>query len=427
MTTGIERTPVADDDIDRSDLLAILTAEFTRLDPDYKRERARRRDLLDRVAERLSAFTNAGQPAAKAEQVYLEAKWLTNYGDDWAAVDRLIADANARLDRGEVGDLVQAEDGAWGGDCISTFYRKLEPTVDALQDTELRPQALKPLAFLQTYRDPKRLVARLYELQITDIAVTRRNNRDELGAMSSAFSQLVFKDDLRALLDDPASRLDFPLTRAMEDAYLDFIRQTQHPRTGFWGPWYRVDGRLLMVQDLSFTFHQINYRQGAVELWPQIIDTIFRIKGLQYPAGWASSPEHPESNHHHYDITTIFALGWSRMTGQQKEQARREIRHMLEWCVTTSAADGCFDGDRSDESYYFGVRFLDRIGFFDTGKCFWTRAPAALPPHAPSPGALASSLMTGLSATNSRSELAQDAAAILRRALCIVSQAPATS
>ena len=56
------------------------------------------------------------------------------------------------------------------------------------------------------------------------------------------------------------------------------MRQTQHPRTGYWGPWYRIGGKLLIVQDLSFTFHQINYRQGNVELWPQIIETTLNIK-----------------------------------------------------------------------------------------------------------------------------------------------------
>jgi hypothetical protein len=133
-------------------------------------------------------------------------------------------------------------------------------------------------------------------------ARTGRNHRDELGATQTAFSQLIFKDNLRALFDDSAMKLGFRISENLECSYLDFIRQTQHPRTGYWGSWYRIDNRLFMVQDLSFTYHQISYRQGNVELWPQIIDTTLQIKDRSYPMGWKDLDRDTghkfNSNHH---------------------------------------------------------------------------------------------------------------------------------
>jgi hypothetical protein len=50
---------------------------------------------------------------------------------------------------------------------------------------------------------------------------------------------------------------------------------------------------------------------------------------------------------------------------------------MLDWCLTQSLQpDGSFkfnvaDGSVEDAEYY-GASFLDRIGFFDRSKRFWT-------------------------------------------------------
>lgn len=56
---------------------------------------------------------------------------------------------------------------------------------------------------------------------------------------------------------------------------------------------------------------------------------------------------------------------------------------MLNWCLSESlSSDGEFKQGKSDDSiedaYYFGVSFLDEVGFFDSRKRFWTEE--ALPP-----------------------------------------------
>src|SRR5262249_45615408 len=141
------------------------------------------------------------------------------------------------------------------------WYRKLEPTVDALQGA-LPSVGLKPLRFMQRLADPGRVLDYLYRLQITDIAGTGSNNRDELGAVQSALSQLIFKDQLRELME--SQDLGFSVSNELQAVYADYLDQTQHPRTGYWGPWYRFDDKLVPVQDLSFTFHIVQYRAGNI-------------------------------------------------------------------------------------------------------------------------------------------------------------------
>jgi hypothetical protein len=79
------------------------------------------------------------------------------------------------------------------------------------------------------------------------------------------------------------------------------------------------------------------------------------------------------------DVVTLFKLGWSHASDAQKTAMATEINKMLPWCLTESLQpDGSFkrseaDGaDSLEESTAWGVAFLDRIGFFDQSKRFWT-------------------------------------------------------
>jgi len=101
---------------------------------------------------------------------------------------------------------------------------------------------------MERFKDARAVLDHLYRLQITDIRANGRNERDELGAVQSALSQLIFKDELRETLkENPA--LGFTISDELEAIYGDYLQLTQHPRTGYWGPWYRFSGRLVMVQD----------------------------------------------------------------------------------------------------------------------------------------------------------------------------------
>ena len=410
--------------IDRDDLLGLIRAEFVAYGnghgQDYKKLRS---DLLGKLKEPGDIITRRqhdGKPAACAYQIWLELGWLAKYCTDWDKADARLADLTkvmANLDQDQIDPSQSDVDGSWGG-CISEWYRKLEPTIDALQllsDNE----EVGPLTFIAPLKDARATLDRLWQLQISDIRTTGRNNRDELGAMQTALSQLIFKDDLRDLLKD-RPKLGFDITPELEAIYGDFLGQTQHPRTGYWGPWYRIGGKLLQVQDLSFTFHVINYRQGNVANWPTIIDTTLDIEPLIYPAGWTPSNGAQRSHHNNYDVVTIFALGWPHMTGDQKTTVRDRIRQLLQWCLAEITADG-FNPEADTapaDTYYYGVRFLDRLGFWDPQRRFWSRSAPDLPDWMGSPGKLAALLLDRLTALNDHTSETATATAILQTAGC---------
>jgi len=211
---------------------------------------------------------------------------------------------------------------------------KLEPTVEMLQKSGIQPAQLKPLRFMADFKDPKWLANYLHRLQISDIAASGRNERAELGAVQTAMSQLICKDELRELLQSPS--LDFSISDEMEIGYLDYLRQTQHPRTGYWGPWYRFGGRLFAVQDLSSPSMSsttdpetsITGHRSSIALLPSRTSFTPPVGGPTLIVSTAITT-----------TTTSWRIlfhGWPHMSVSQKERARKEIAAMLEWCLTAS-------------------------------------------------------------------------------------------
>ena len=417
--------------IDRDDVLSQIADRFTARHTDYADQRRTRKKRLGDLEKQLAAKQDARHPMACSEQILLEAGWLLNYSDDWPRADkRLDALERSLADTGQP-PLSQGDDGSWGA-CCEAPYRKLEPTVDALQSPQLQSEPLKPLRFLRDLHldSPHGMLDYLYRLQTSDIYATGANNRDELGAVQTALSQLIFKDEIRDLLAN-RPELCFTVSEELEATYSDYLHQTQHPRTGFWGPWYRFGTDLVMVQDLSFTFHVINYRGGDIARWPLVIDTTLAIKDLTYPAGWRPNDGALYNNHNNYDVALVFALGWPHMTAAQKADVRREIRDMLKWCLTQSVerhSDGSlgFKSAEADavDDYYFGVRFLDRVGVWDPAKRFWSRQTPDLPVNAPSPRELCLGLQRGFAAVDDRSEEADTVRFVLRNAVCLTAPDP---
>jgi hypothetical protein len=67
------------------------------------------------------------------------------------------------------------------------------------------------------------------------------------------------------------------------------------------------------------------------------------------------------------------------MSVQQRNAVRAEIGSMLDWAVGESLrADGSFVVvdptfyNRASDAYYYGVSFLDKAGYWDKSKRFWT-------------------------------------------------------
>ncbi|WP_342361823.1 hypothetical protein [Terrarubrum flagellatum] len=219
--------------------------------------------------------------------------------------------------------------------------------------------------------------------------------------------------------------MEFPIGEQLENAYADFMRQTQHPRTGYWGPWYRMGGKLFIVQDLSFTFHHVNYRAGNVENWNRLAETTLRIRDKIYPNGWRPDESTSFSNHHNYDVVQIFFRGWPYMSQDLKKQARAAMLDMLRWCLTESVEGDGFGDDDPFEAMYFGVRFLDRIGYWDDGKRFWSREPLPTLEQRRTPLALAKALLGRLRQLGAWSERGETLLTILEMAVWLGERAVA--
>jgi len=417
------RSASASDYVTREDILKDIKKAFEARDPDYSNKRTKAQAKLDDLEQRLEKISSSRTPMYCANQVFLETTWLVHYGEAWDDVDRHLQKLEALIDRPDASPLTQSPDGSWGM-CAQTFYRKLEPTVDALQSRAVRQGAIKPLTFLKGFNNPQVLLSNLYSLQITDIAATGHNRRDELGSLIASMSQLIFKDGIRSLL---ASRdLEFKVTDRLEEVYRDFLRQTQHPRTGYWGPWYRFGDRLVMVQDLSFTFHIVSYLAGTVDRWEALVDTTLDIKNLRYPMGWRPA-DGQFNNHNNYDVVRILAYGWPHMRRDQKDGSREAIAELLGWCLDHSVEDDGFgEADDSVDGYYYGVRFLDQVGLWDASNRFWTNQDSALP-NSDVAYELATRLQRGFARVRDGSAESETVGEILDRALRLTAAPGQTS
>ena len=402
------------DFVTRENILSEINKAFLSRHADYNERRKEARAALKKSSNKIDNFIKAGAPMHCALQVFNEAKWLTNYAEAWDRVAALCRKLEFLTQEPDYSPLRQCEDGSWG-----RFYRtpflKIEPTVDALQSQSIQAEPIKPLRFMKHLQKPEALLALLYRLQISEIGVTGLNLRDELGAMLSNLSQLIFKDEIRALLANPA--FGFKITPRLEDIYRDFLKQTQHPRTGYWGPWYRFGDRLVMVQDLSFTFHNVSYHSGHIDRWSEVIDTTLAIRTLTYPGGWRPQDgTEPFNNHNNYDVIQIFFYGWPHMSHDQKSKACEAVHAMVTWCFASSLKGNSFAEDPTVDGYYYGVRFLDRAGYWDLSNRFWLYGGRTMPPG-PDPYALANELAEGFEKVKDDSAESESVAAILDRSL----------
>jgi hypothetical protein len=328
------------------------------------------------LTARLVALQEQGKAMACSEQILIEARWLLEHTRDLARLDAQLGKLAQSLQSTDQAFATEQSprDGAWGS-CYEEWFLKLDATIDALNDLADRGEAPRyTLGFLQRIGSARSLLTYLERLLVSNIAKTGVDQRDELGAVTGALSQLLFKDYLLRFIDEDADGI-VP-TSAYIDAYRGFLDSWQDPATGYWGAWYRSDGKLYKSADLSLTFHTISYRRGDVQRWPEIVDTTFAIKGFEYPFGWMHNRAY--NHHNNYDVVKILRFGWPHMSDAQRQRARTELEAMIEWCLAGPmepeelfATDPSFYSSRGNY-YYYGVSFLDEIGYWDRSRRFWT-------------------------------------------------------
>jgi len=339
--------------------------------PFKKPMNARFRPELDPLQAEIAARQEAGEDATCSLQIFREAHWLVNYTPDAEAAERRIADLRESLEeRDQAWALEQTPtDGSWGA-CYEAWFFRLHASVDPLKElVATGRQPRYPLDFLHEVDTPEKLFAIYEDVLISDLDEGEANRRRELNMITTALGQLLFLPALAEVL--PA---DYP-REEMADALRTFMDERwQNTSTGYWGAWYKVDGELVKTDDLSVTFHIVSYRRGEVNMMRELVDTTFSLRETRYPFGWQDRGT--TNNHHSYDVAVLLNYGWPYMTYIQRARAAAELSIMLARSLRlTIDGQGRFYTDAYDnigDAYYFGVSFLDAVGYFDPEKRFWT-------------------------------------------------------
>ncbi len=359
------------------DIQKIVHDDFVAFDPGYDDNVKTYTPKMTALEDKLLTMQADGNAMSCSAQIYIEAKWLLTQCSNWPKLDQEMTRLEisfANTDQG-FADKQSADDGSWGPCYDTGWFFKVDATMNAINvliQTDTAPEY--PLTFLAPIGTPEKVVDYMRRTVVSDISKTGVDNREALNAVSTVVSEICFKSKLTKYFQTKVEGFD--LTDAYIAAYRAFIDEWQDPDTGYWGEWFQSGGALHKSCDLSLTFHTISYLNGKVSLWPKIIDTTFAIKNDPYPYGWFHNGTF--NNHNDYDIVKIFRYGWPYMSDQQKSDAADNMNQMLDWCLNESMdPNGVFINDPTFYSslgdvYYFGVSFLDEVGYFDADKRFWT-------------------------------------------------------
>jgi hypothetical protein len=360
---------------------ALIEEQFVRYDPDYHAHRKKYGARLAALGKRLAELEAQGRKLQCSKQIFLEAKWLHRYTAHWEdLVDKLDRLELSFEDRDQSFATRQLPtNGLWGA-CYEEGFLRIGATIDALGALFARGE--KPRYRLRAdgpLNTGKKLLIRLQDLLVSDIARSGVNNRGELSSLLTSISQGVIKPYIRdGLIEVLDLRSDSTLEHIGE-AFRFFLVGAQDPETGYWGAWYLVDGKAYKTADLSMTYHIVSYTKGAVEHWPQIIATTIVVESQPYPYGWRHQGRY--NNHNLYDVARIYKFGWPHMTETQRTTARAQLEAMLEWSLSNTVGphgtfvhDPSFSDSLADE-FYFGVSFLDMVGYWQPKRRFWRQGP----------------------------------------------------
>lgn len=359
---------------------ALIEREFTKFDPEYPAKIKLRQDRLDQLAKRVFKAEKQGGGLDCSRQIFVEAKWLVGFTAWWTRIDRRLDELEGSLN---IQDQTYAtaqneETGLWGR-CNDANFIKIEATLEQLfllADAKELPSRMVALPeFMKTRTDYKNY---LMAMLVSDIPRTGENMRSRLGSVTGIHVAMFKKRRVLNYLRQVAG-LE-PLVEDEEPAYgntlLGFVDRWQDPASGYWGAWYRDGEKLYKTADLSLTYHIVHARRGNVSYWPELIATTFEMRDQAYPFGWLSDGHW--TNHNNYDLVRIFDYGWDHMTDEQRREAQATLQDMLDWCFRETVLPS-YDGFRLNPELsssvgaelYFGVSFLDAIGFFHDGNVPW--------------------------------------------------------
>jgi hypothetical protein len=303
---------------------------------------------------RLDGEEARGRDTCWPRHALRELRWRLEYTADATAIQGALE----RLRRLAEPGLPTCPDGP------DVWFLKLDAAIDHILAAEFDDRGHPPV-FLDRVNDPLRLREYLESLLVSRPAEDGIDRRKELNFATADLVRLILWRRPRGYPWDPR----------LEHVIRQFVAEWQDPISGFFGATYLVGRQRIRTVDLSLTFHMARYLDGRIGYWPQLIDTLLRIRDDRYPNGWLDGAG--MTSHNNYDVAVLFQLGWPHMRRDQRLSGARELGRLLDWCLATGiAANGevvaraC--GETLPESYYFTVAFLDTVGYFDPAKRFWT-------------------------------------------------------
>lgn len=343
--------------------------DFAIYSPNYFKRKKSAKERLKAVDKLLLQQEKKSKDTTCARQMLRELRWINSYTAEFskfdARIDELEAIAAGKKPAPDA-EKQSSVDGSWGS-CHEEWFFKLDVSSDALDDLvdeQRLPQY--PVKFMDRINSPEKLTSYLDSILISDVVSKGKDNRKELNYSVSAFLRTIFRNR-------PAN---YEYDRKLKDTLRQYlITKWQNPETGYWGGWYRKDGNIVKTDDLSITFHIVSYLKGDVPYLEKIATTTYLNRNRPYPFGLMEEGNY--TNHHNYDAVKLFRYGWDRIDTTRRKEISTEINKMVDWCLSESLQDdGSFLVSEADDSFadafYFGVSFLDEVGFFNSEKKFWT-------------------------------------------------------
>jgi hypothetical protein len=297
-------------------------------------------------------------------QVLRELRWRLEYTADTSGIRATLARLRARAALSSSPAAASHDAEGTHGACTDVWFLKLDACVDHMLAADFDEQGTPP-RFLDRINDAGRLKGYLESLLVSRLDEDGIDRRKELNFATADLVRLILWRRPR----------NYPWDPRLETVIRRFIAEWQDPTSGFFGADYLIGGRLLRTVDLSLTFHMARYLEGAIGYWPQLVDTLFAIRGRRYPNGWLD--EIGLTNHNNYDVAVLLQLGWPHLPPHQRRRAEEELTGLLDWCLTTAISpDGEIlaraVGESLPESYYFTIAFLDTVGYFHPSRRVWT-------------------------------------------------------
>jgi hypothetical protein len=316
------------------------------------------------IEARLNRDEACGRDTSCLRQVLRELGWRLEYTADAGGVRSTLERIRALAALPSPPSATpQDEYGSYGG-CTAVWFLKLDASVDQMLAPDFAGRG-EPPCFLDRINDPGRLKDYLDSLLLSRLAEDGVDRRKELNLATADLVRLI-------LWRRPSN---YPWDPRLENVIHRFIAEWQDPVTGFFGADYLIAGQRFRTVDLSLTFHMARYLEGGIGYWPELIDTLLRIRDDRYPNGWLD--EIGMTSHNNYDVAILFQLGWPKMRADQRRRAGRELARLVDWCLASAIApDGEIVaraiGESLPETYYFTIAFLEAVGYFDPAKRFWT-------------------------------------------------------